>query len=116
MRSSVQKFAEEFKAKGYPLHCLILNAGIFLTEHSMTPDGFEITQKTNHFGLVLLALLLVDVLKRSAPARIVWEASPAETFSGSIDWTDLKCGCFPCTGMHTCTTLQACKPGCKGHH
>ena len=51
----------------------------------------QITSKTNHFGLVLLALLLVDRLKESAPSRMVWVASPAETFSGNIDWSDLKC-------------------------
>ena len=154
----MEKFAADFKAKGYPLHCLILNAGIFLVDHEKTPDGFEvqkplapardilqpaclqvhvetqwlyhapvvymlsmhhrwvcllssciscimlicgsikmlcmhaqITQKTNHFGLFLLALLLADKLKESAPARMVWVASPAETFSGNIDWDDLKC-------------------------
>ena len=32
----------DFKAKGYPLHCLILNAGIFLVEHAKTADGFEV--------------------------------------------------------------------------
>jgi NAD(P)-dependent dehydrogenase (short-subunit alcohol dehydrogenase family) len=40
--SSVQRFAEEFKAKGFPLHGLINNAGIFLPEHQITPDGFEV--------------------------------------------------------------------------
>ena len=38
----MEKFAADFKAKGYPLHCLILNAGIFLVDHEKTPDGFEV--------------------------------------------------------------------------
>ena len=42
LRSSVQGFVEEYKAKKYPIHGLINNAGIFLTEHAKTEDGFEV--------------------------------------------------------------------------
>ena len=50
----------------------------------------QITTKTNHFGPVLLTLLLLDVVKKSAPSRLIWVGSPAEAF-GSPDWSDLKC-------------------------
>ena len=67
----------------------------------------QITQKTNHFGLFLLALLLADKLKESAPSRMVWVASPAETFSGNIDWDDLKC--VPC--MAACCPAELSRTG-----
>ena len=40
---SVKAFAEEYKSKGYPIHGLINNAGIFLVKPEQTPDGFEVT-------------------------------------------------------------------------
>lgn len=51
----------------------------------------QITMKTNHFGPFLLTTLLVDLLKQSSPSRMVWVASPAETF-GTVDWDDLRQG------------------------
>ena len=54
----------------------------------------QITMKTNHFGPVLLTLLLLDVVKKSAPSRLIWVGSPAEAF-GSPDWSDLKCDAKP---------------------
>ena len=38
----MQSFVEEFKSKKYPIHGLINNAGIFLTPHAKTDDGFEV--------------------------------------------------------------------------
>lgn len=62
----------------------------------------QITTKTNHFGPVLLTLLLLDVVKKSAPSRLIWVGSPAEAF-GSPDWSDLKCATF-CTLEYMQTT------------
>jgi len=55
---------------------LIHNAGMALAFRGQTSeDGVELTMATNHYGPFLLTHLLIDVLKKSAPARIVIVAS-----------------------------------------
>lgn len=85
---SVKAFAEEYAGRGYPLHGLALNAGVQRVEDDRTEEGFEITVGTNYFGHFYLAHLLLDQLRRTVPARCVWQASPEEA-AASIDWDDL---------------------------
>jgi len=75
--ASVRQCAAAFLAKGYPLHLLINNAGGSVPgkQASFTTDGFEMTLGTNHLGHFLLTNLLLDVLKRSAPARVITVSS-----------------------------------------
>jgi NAD(P)-dependent dehydrogenase (short-subunit alcohol dehydrogenase family) len=75
--ASVRQCAAAFKAKGYALHVLINNAGgsIKGRQASFTVDGFEMTFGTNHLGHFLLTNLLLDDLKRSAPARVITVSS-----------------------------------------
>ena len=75
--ASVRQCAAAFQAKGYPLHVLINNAGgaIAGKQASFTTDGFELTFGTNHLGHFLLTNLLLDDLKRSAPARVITVSS-----------------------------------------
>lgn len=75
--ASVRQCAAAFKAKGYALHVLINNAGgaIKGRQASFTADGFEMTFGTNHLGHFLLTNLLLDNLKRSAPARVITVSS-----------------------------------------
>ena len=75
--ASVRQCAAAFQAKGYPLHVLINNAGgaIKGKQASFTADGFEMTFGTNHLGHFLLTNLLLDNLKRSAPARVITVSS-----------------------------------------
>ncbi|HEV2581163.1 MAG TPA: SDR family NAD(P)-dependent oxidoreductase, partial [Ktedonobacteraceae bacterium] len=58
-------------------------------EHKLTPDGLEYTFATNYLAPFLLTELLLDVLKASAPARIVNVSSVAHT-KGKIDFADLQ--------------------------
>jgi NAD(P)-dependent dehydrogenase (short-subunit alcohol dehydrogenase family) len=88
-QASVRALAAAYKAKFDRLHVLVNNAGAILGEHRTTEDGLEATFATNHIGYFLLTDLLLDVLKASAPARIVNVASEAHR-SSKLDFDDLQ--------------------------
>ena len=70
--NSVRKFADDINNSEPKLHVLINNAGVmFIPELTKTEDGFEMTMGVNHLGHFLLTNLLLDLLKKSAPSRIV---------------------------------------------
>jgi NAD(P)-dependent dehydrogenase (short-subunit alcohol dehydrogenase family) len=85
---SVRQLAQEFRGKYSKLHVLVNNAGVFLPRRFVTADGFESTFATNHLGHFLLSNLLLDVLKASAPARVINVTSDAHK-GAQIDFEDL---------------------------
>src|ERR1700730_11873294 len=87
--SQVRRVANEFKQKYSQLHVLINNAGGVNGEHKVTTDGLEFTFATNYLAPFLLTELLLDVLKASAPARIVNVSSNAHALE-KIDFADLQ--------------------------
>jgi retinol dehydrogenase-12 len=87
-QSQVRAAAAEFLATGKPLHLLINNAGLGNTRRTITADGIETVFAVNHLAYFLLTRLLLDCIKRSAPARIVNVASEAHRF-GTINFGDL---------------------------
>ncbi len=62
--------------EGY-LDVLINNAGIFMKDLRMSVDGYEMTFAVNHLAPFALTLRLKDLMKHSAPSRIVNVASMA---------------------------------------
>ncbi|CAH0555604.1 unnamed protein product [Brassicogethes aeneus] len=72
---SVREFAQEINRTEQRLDVLIHNAGTAEKSIKMTEDGLETTMATNHFGPFLLTHLLIDLLKRSGPSRVVVVAS-----------------------------------------
>jgi retinol dehydrogenase 14 len=88
-REEIHRLADEFK-EAYPrLDVLINNAGVFRSERTTTPDGLETTFAVNHLAHFLLTDLLLDVLKASAPSRIV-NVSSGDHSNGTIDFDDLQ--------------------------
>jgi NAD(P)-dependent dehydrogenase (short-subunit alcohol dehydrogenase family) len=69
--SSIREFSKKFHDLESELHILINNAGVMAIPKSFTEDGFEMQFGTNHLGHFLLTNLLLDLLKSSAPSRIV---------------------------------------------
>jgi NAD(P)-dependent dehydrogenase (short-subunit alcohol dehydrogenase family) len=67
---------------------LINNAGAGIRQRTLSADGIEMTVAGNHLGPALLTLLLLDLLKSSAPARIVNVSS--EAHKGRYDLDDLQ--------------------------
>lgn len=87
---SVKLFAENFKNKYSKLHILINNAGIMmLPDRHTTKDGFEMQFGTNHLGHFYLIKLLLDVIEKSSPSRIVNVASKAYEELTKINWDDI---------------------------
>jgi protochlorophyllide reductase len=67
-QQSVRAFVDAFHALGRPLHALVNNAAVYLPrlkKPMRSPEGFEISVATNHFGHFLLSRLLLDDLKRA---------------------------------------------------
>jgi len=75
-QKSVREFAADVLKTERKLDVLIHNAGMALAiRGQQSEDGIELTMATNHYGPFLLTHLLIDLLKRSAPSRIVIVAS-----------------------------------------
>jgi NAD(P)-dependent dehydrogenase (short-subunit alcohol dehydrogenase family) len=70
-QAAIRQLAKEFKTHYPQLHVLINNAGVALTKRQVTVDGMETVFAVNYLAPFLLTHLLLDVLKASAPARVV---------------------------------------------
>src|SRR5712664_2457632 len=86
---SVRQLATEFQRKYSKLHVLINNAGLFNQRRHVTTDGYENTFATNYLAPFLLTNLQLDLLKASAPSRIV-NVSSVGHYNGHINFDDLN--------------------------
>jgi len=68
---SVRRFAERFTGDAQRLDVLVNNAGVLTQGRELSADRIELTLATNVIGPFLLTQLLVGLLERSAPSRIV---------------------------------------------
>jgi NAD(P)-dependent dehydrogenase (short-subunit alcohol dehydrogenase family) len=86
---SVRQLATDFKKKYPKLHVLINNAGLFNQRRRVTADGYENTFATNYLASFLLTNLQLDLLKASAPSRII-NVSSVGHYNGHINFDDLN--------------------------
>ena len=102
VQDEVRGLAEGFKERHDRLDVLVNNAGLIRSRRTETPDGIELTLAVNHLAPFLLTNLLLDLLKESAPSRIVTVSSEARR-SAEIDFDDLqgerRYRAFPVYGM-----------------
>ncbi|KAF4528892.1 hypothetical protein B566_EDAN017290 [Ephemera danica] len=66
--SSVRNFVQLVKQRTSKLHVLVNNAGVGMMPNCVSEDGLQITMQINHFGPMLLTLLLIGQSHRGRPA------------------------------------------------
>jgi NAD(P)-dependent dehydrogenase (short-subunit alcohol dehydrogenase family) len=94
----VRRLADEILSAHNRIDLLVNNAGLMSRRYRFSFDGFELTFAVNHLAPFLLTYLLLDLLKASAPARVINVASEAHrghrlNFSDLArpqDWRTLK--------------------------
>lgn len=82
--NEIQKLAERWTG---PLHALINNAACTPRTRQETPEGIEMQFATNVLGYFRLIEAFTDILKASAPARIV---NVASYWAGGLNLNDLE--------------------------
>src|SRR5439155_1690288 len=87
-QADIRRVAAQLCERYPAIHVLVNNAGVINLRRSTTVDGIETVFAVNHLAYFLLTHLLLERLRRSAPARIVNVASDAHRF-GRIDLDDL---------------------------
>ncbi len=85
---SIRQCCSEFKTKYNQLHVLINNAGVCDYERKESKDGIENTFATNYLAPFLMTNLLLDIIKKSSPSRIINIVSGLH--SGTIHFDDLE--------------------------
>jgi NAD(P)-dependent dehydrogenase (short-subunit alcohol dehydrogenase family) len=87
-QSAVRRLAEDLLRTCPRLDVLVNNAGTVFSRRTLTTDGIEATFAVNHLPGFLLTELLLERLRESAPARIVFTSS-AGHYGGTLDLDDV---------------------------
>jgi len=85
----VRDLAEQVISHYDRLDVLLNNAGGYFAKHELTSDGLERTFALNHMSYFLLTNKLMELLKSSAPARIVNVSSDAH-YGVDMDFENLN--------------------------
>lgn len=85
---SVRNFCIKFKIKYHQLHILINNAGTWDFKRRESKDGIENILATNYLAPFLMTNLLLDVIQKSKPSRIINLTSGLHY--GTINFDDIE--------------------------
>ncbi len=85
--NSILNFAEQFKKEESKLDVLINNAGISARAKKLNDAGVELTFAINVLGHHYLTKLLIDLLEKSSPSRII---NVASEYAGGLDLNDIN--------------------------
>lgn len=85
----IRNLAKKIKKEYSRLDVLINIAGTSFKQRELTKDGLEKTFALNHLGYFVLCLELIDLLKHSAPSRIV-NVTSSFYRRGKIDFDNLQ--------------------------
>ncbi|XP_038059954.1 retinol dehydrogenase 11-like [Patiria miniata] len=80
---SVREFSNKIIESEERLDILVNNAGLARLQHraKATEDNFDLVFGVNHFGHFLLTNLLLDLLKKSSPSRVVTVSSSGHRYA-----------------------------------
>ncbi len=82
----VYRFSEEVKKRYGSLDILINNAGVYLKDYMLSPEGIEATFQINHLSMFYLTLNLLPIIKPAGePARIINVSSTAHASKMDFD-------------------------------
>ena len=84
----VRRVAADIRGRHDRLDVLVNTAGAMNTTRTLTEEGIETTWAVNHLAYFLLTNELLDMLRSTAPARVVSVASRAHT-GARIDFDDV---------------------------
>ncbi|XP_069675743.1 retinol dehydrogenase 14-like isoform X2 [Periplaneta americana] len=103
--ASVRKFADHINKTENRLDVLVNNAGVAAINYKLTSDNLLIGMQVNHFGPFLLTCLLIELLKRSAPSRIIMVSSVLHAYA-KFDIDNLNSEkWFSSTQVYNCSKL-----------
>lgn len=89
-QAEIRQLAQQFKLRYPRLDILVNNAGALFMRRHRTAEGIELTFALNHLNYFLLTNLLLDMLKASAPARIVNVSSSGHWRARRMDFENLQ--------------------------
>ncbi|RZF36696.1 hypothetical protein LSTR_LSTR010557 [Laodelphax striatellus] len=87
--TSIRNFSKEIHETEDRIDILINNAGAYGLRNKKTEDGLNVLMQINHFGPFLLTNLLLDLVKKSTPSRIIFTSSVVN-IAAKLDLDDLN--------------------------